>query len=151
MSGISVSVNSPHSSKKGSSHERISSSCAFSNNVFLFRRIIPTHLLGYACLPESFWCNFCHAFAIGHEHVVFLFTDHHGRTIPPVGYECCSRIGFVSRDLSPDAKPDRRSQCPVCEHLLEHQQATHVSIVHECPWFRRHVEQPTTMTFVDRT
>ena len=56
---------------------------------------VPTHLFSNACLSEAFRCNFRHSTTIRHKHVVLLFANNNGWTIPPMGNKCCPRVGSV--------------------------------------------------------
>ena len=68
-----------------------------------------------------------------------------------MGNKCCPRVGSVFLDFSPNKKPVHQSQSLGCVNSLEALPTTRVSNGDSCPWFRRHVLQPTTMTFVDQT
>ena len=119
--------------------------CRFEQG-FLLRRDVPTHLFSNSCLSEAFRCNFRHSSTTRHNHVV---ANNNGWTIPPMGNKRCPRVGPVFLDFS--QKTVHQSQSLKCVTSLEPLPTKRVSDGDSCPWFRRHVLQPTTMTDVDRT
>ena len=57
--------------------------CQFEES-FLFRRDVPTYLFSDACLSEAFGCDLRHSTTKRHRHVVLLFANNNGWTIPPM-------------------------------------------------------------------